>query len=382
MTLVAFTIPDDPAALPAWLERRLVAADFGRFIAELSAAHPERGRASVPARQLLGDWYRKALSDGLGAVPVSLLQQLLRHPKCLLEFQEAILTEGGPYWDEVVTSNGEMAPAIERGFAALEAMFGPRTQATPAPRSREGVAPAARPSGARARREPRPPRDASRSYFTWAVISSALAACLMIAVGILSFRSDNSGRLTEVAAVSWGWAKPGGIPQNAPKPAEYLNSLASTANEWFDKRPDDAAGVAKRINEFRTGCSQLIFASHSALSQADKDWLIEKCRAWAKKLDDHLAALESGADPLKVRTEADETIRKLEGTARKGDTSRLKRDQPRPLAWAEEVRPFGPWRSICRLTRAQARVRPEGSRSLSPGQRPGLPAPTLVLVTR
>ena len=47
MTLVAFTIPDDPAALPGWLERRLVAPDFGRFVAELSAVFPDRGRRTA-----------------------------------------------------------------------------------------------------------------------------------------------------------------------------------------------------------------------------------------------------------------------------------------------------------------------------------------------
>ena len=73
MTLVAFTIPDDPAQLPGWLESRLVAPDFGQFVAELAAAYPERGPV-LPARQLLGDWYR-ALSDGLGGVPVGVLQQ-------------------------------------------------------------------------------------------------------------------------------------------------------------------------------------------------------------------------------------------------------------------------------------------------------------------
>ena len=40
MTLVTMTIPDDPAELPRWLERRLVAPDFGQFIAELSAHFP------------------------------------------------------------------------------------------------------------------------------------------------------------------------------------------------------------------------------------------------------------------------------------------------------------------------------------------------------
>ena len=313
MNLVAMTIPDDPTELPRWLERRLVSSDFARFVAELSAAHPERSKDRLPARQLLGDWYRKALADGLAGVPVGVLKQLLRHPKCLLELQEAILTEGGTYWDAVVNRADDLTPAFDRGKAALEAMFGSRTQPnppTPFPR-REGGFESPSPSGGGVGEGSSRP---ARSYRTWAIVSSALAACLLVAVGSLTLRGP---RQTEVAAANWGWAKPGGIPNEAPKPAEYLNGLANAADEWFDKRPEDAAEVARRINEFRTGCTQLIFSPHAPLAQKDKEWLVGRCRDWAKKLDEHLTALETpNADPRKIRGEADETIRKLQGALR------------------------------------------------------------------
>jgi hypothetical protein len=299
--LVAFTIPDDSAQLPAWLEARLVAPDFGRFVAELVAVYPERGRA-LPARQLMGDWYRKALADGLGGVPAGVLEQLLRHPKSLLELQEAVLSEGGAYWDEVATRADEMTATVERGRGALEAIV---AQANPTREGEGGVARATPALAGGVRPERR------RSYLTWALASSALAACLLVAVGYLTLvkKPDLGG--TETAAVTWGWAKPGGIPQDAQKPAEYLIALAATSEEWFNKRPEDAAGVAKRINEFRTGCSQLIFSPHTPLEPADRDWLVERCRLWAKKLDEHLSALEAGADPLEVRKKADETINAL-----------------------------------------------------------------------
>ena len=81
MTLVAFTIPNDPAALPAWLERRLLAPDLGRFVSELSAAHPDDGTQS--AEKLLGDWYPHVLEDGFAEVPAKRLRKLLRCPSCL-----------------------------------------------------------------------------------------------------------------------------------------------------------------------------------------------------------------------------------------------------------------------------------------------------------
>ena len=50
MTLHTLTIPDDPAELPRWLERRLVAPDFGRFVAELSAHFPAAADTAPPCR--------------------------------------------------------------------------------------------------------------------------------------------------------------------------------------------------------------------------------------------------------------------------------------------------------------------------------------------
>jgi hypothetical protein len=217
--------------------------------------------------------------------------------------QEAVLTEGGSHWDEVANRTEELTPAVARGKSALEATLQGTPSAVPSQRA---------PAPDQRSAEERNPRKV-RSYRAWAVASSALAACLLIAVGALALRGHKP---TEVAGVSWGWAKPGGIPNDKTKPAEYLTALADGADEWFNKRPEDAAGVAKQITEFRAGCSQLIFAPHTPLAQADKNWLLERCRVWAKKLDDHLTALEAGADPVKVRGEADETIRKLSNALR------------------------------------------------------------------
>ena len=56
------------------------------------------------------------------------------------------------------------------------------------------------------------------------------------------------------------------------------------------KRPDDPIDLARRIGEFRQGCSVLILSPHKPLSGQDRAWLVGKCRAWAAKLDAHLAA--------------------------------------------------------------------------------------------
>ena len=323
MTLVSMTIPDSPAALPVWLELRLVSTDFARFVAELTAANPDRDRARRPARDLMGEWYTRALTGGLRGIPTAVLRQLLRNPKALLEFQEAVLGEGGPYWDEVTSRAEALTGAFDRGRATLQAMAeptpqvvvlprtGPSSMRTTAPPPTDPIPNLASLLGNRPPGAARPPRR----YRALAAFSSLLAIGLAVAVGVLAFR-DTPPAATTVVAVNWGWAKPGGIPQGSPKPAEYLTALADTASEWFDRRPDDAPGLARRLNEFRTGCTQLIFAAHTPLPQTDREWLQGRCREWGKRFDEHLTTLEAGADPLKVRDEADATIRKLQAALR------------------------------------------------------------------
>src|SRR5207253_3173371 len=106
---------------------------------------------------------------------------------------------------------------------------------------------------------------------------------------------------------AWGWSRPGALPGDVPAPA-YLDRLADAAAEWFARRPDEPLALARRIAEFRQGCSVLILAEHKPLSAEDRRWLVVRCRAWAGALDRHLAAVEAGRDPARVRTEVDETV--------------------------------------------------------------------------
>jgi hypothetical protein len=103
------------------------------------------------------------------------------------------------------------------------------------------------------------------------------------------------------------------VRKDLPAPA-YLERLADSATEWYQERPDDPddpVALARRIGDFRQGCSVLILAEHEPLPAEDRKWLAEKCRAWAAKLDSHLAAVEAGEDPRKVRAGVDETVRNL-----------------------------------------------------------------------
>ena len=282
MTLIAFTVPDDPAALPAWFERRLLAPDFGRFVAELTATFPSAGPAS--AQDLLGDWYEYALDAGFDQVPAKRLRRLLRQPSCLLGLQEAVLTEGGVWWDEVAADADGHDAAVARGRAHHAALFA----APPAQTDRQ------------------PKRV--RTYKAWATVATALAACLLFVVGYLAWPTEREPR-GQFEKIAWGWGRPGGLANDATNRADYLNGLAKSADEWFEQRPTHAPVVGQRIAELRAGCSKLILSSYGPLPPDDKTWLLAKCREWAAAMDRHLAAVESGADPVGVRTEVDETIR-------------------------------------------------------------------------
>jgi hypothetical protein len=105
------------------------------------------------------------------------------------------------------------------------------------------------------------------------------------------------------------------MPTNVTQ-REYLDALADGAEQWFNKRPQDAASLAQRIGELRQGCSRLILADHEPLSADDGQWLVGKCREWAAKIDEQLVALEAGAEPHDVRAQMDTTINKLVQTLR------------------------------------------------------------------
>jgi hypothetical protein len=94
-------------------------------------------------------------------------------------------------------------------------------------------------------------------------------------------------------------------------PSAYLNRLAGVANEWFDDRPATADDLAVRLGALRTGCTRLIVAGHAGLPMAEREWLVERCRAWAGKLDDAVHALEAGATVEGVRDDVDATVRGL-----------------------------------------------------------------------
>lgn len=294
MISVALDLPDDPAEMPAWLERRLVGVELGALAAELEAVHGGAGTATLDS--LLGDRRRAVLDEGLRALPPADVRALLTNPALLPQLQELVFAEGGPYWDRLGGAAAEHEALVDAGGRSLAAFL----------RGERPETPAVLPLG------PRDSRAKLRWYARPAFVSLATAAALVLAAVGYDRLAPQAGLppIVARAPTGWGWNKPDALAQ-AGTPSEYLNRLADEAQEWFKKRPEDSAAVAKRIEEFREGCSALIFSEHRPLAAKDRRWLVEKCRAWAAKLDDHVKALEAGRDPLQVRSDADQTVEKL-----------------------------------------------------------------------
>lgn len=296
MTLVSMTVPDDPAALPGWLEDRLLAPDFGRLVAELSVHFA----TPAPPPELLDRWLPTALKHGLGGVPIDLLRQLLRNPTALADFQERVLTDGGAYWDGVADRSPALATPFTAGKYALDGLFA----ATPRPPEE----PLAVPSGVA-----KP--SAGRGWKVWAVVSTGVAACLAVMAGGLVLKSMEAVPVPK-AQLAWGWGKPTGLAFDQNTPKGYLNALAAAAEEWSLDRPNDPTTLSVRLAEFRTGCSRLMHSAYGPLTDQDKEWLLARCREWGKKLDEHQQALDNGAKAADVRAAVDDTVKTITTTLR------------------------------------------------------------------
>jgi hypothetical protein len=314
MKLHLLNLPDDTPALADWLEERLMSDDLAEVVAELTAVFGWEAESGGPSlHEAIGDKLDEALESGLRQLSHPEVGALLRHPLLLLELQEHVLSSGGAYWRGRHFSR-QLIESAERGLEPLERYLesdSPFESATQSPRKR--VSAQGRPPINRATNRRSPFADFWRQT-AWSCLGSAAVALLAV-FALESFR----GRSPNLAVMqgpeapaekSWGWLDKANLFAT-DSPHDYLHQLANAAGEWFDERPATALGVATRVAEFRQGCTRLQLAEHAPLAEADRQWLRERCRAWASKFDEQLAAVESGADPATVLKAADETVNRL-----------------------------------------------------------------------
>jgi len=289
MNLHALDIPEDPAQMPAWIERHLAGLDLARLVAELTAVHGSSQTAARSLDDVLGTQESRVLSEGLSVLHPEALQELLRQPRLLLELQALVCREGGPYWS-ASTPEAEHVAHIDRGGSRFQTFLTDQ-----------------QPPGSLTLPE-RPRRWYQHSWLA----SLATAASLLAAFAAYEHFRPRPVQIIERPAEGelWGWLRPDALPDDVTR-ADYLNRLADEAGEWFKKKPTEPAELARRMNELREGCSRLIFAAHRPLPPEDRQWLVETCRVWGRKLDKQLAALESGQNTIEVRDETDALVDQL-----------------------------------------------------------------------
>ena len=302
MNLQALDMPDEPTPLALWLEQRLAGPDLPTLAEELSAFREAPAGAAPPAvRDLLGEWQEPVLAGGLKLAPPDVVRRLLTWPERLPDLQELVYMRGGRYWDRLLGSDGAARDVIDHSRQRLSAVL-----PAPAPDGEPGAAPAVLPL------KPRP----VRRRVGWVVGLAAAAAAVVLAVVVSRhFPPAVPPAPSAPAAFAWGWNRPGVVDSDGSAPA-YLDRLADAADEWFADRPEGATATAERLNDYRRGCSLLLLAAHEPLAPADRQWLKDKCRKWAAKIDQELAEVEAG-DAAKGRDDADAMTHQLVTALRK-----------------------------------------------------------------
>jgi hypothetical protein len=306
MKLHVLEIPDQPKERALWLEEQIVGLDLAAVVTELYTLGEGEPLPEKTLEQVLGSALPAALEQGLTVLTPAQLRELIRCPALLLQLQVQVFVEGGAYWhqrsraaSEAQGASGEMTKHVETGRAKMRLFLQSQRPALLRPEQGKG-------GGG---------NDAGHGNgivkMSWyrSPLLASLATAAVLAVGVFAVKPFSAGG-PPVTQQGWGWSRPGAIDESLT-PQQYLTKLSEAANDWHKKTPATPAELAKRIGEFRQGCSSLILSEHKPLKAEDKAWLIERCQAWAKKLDQHLADIESGKDVLEVRAQADETVNKL-----------------------------------------------------------------------
>lgn len=287
MTLYALDIPDDETAVPEWLERHLVGVHLGELAAELKVLHAQPPAAAGDIQRLLGSQLQHVLQRGLSDISSETIGRMLKQPEYLLQLQELLFLEGGEHWRTRTLEDEEVRRHVAEGGRRLRAALDSDTEV---PKSDVADTTSVTQTVSL--------KTSVAWYRRPANIGFAVAASLLLGFFLL-----RSGTPTGV------W--PDSVIQHDVAAAPYFERLASSAKSWFHERPGTSAEVRSRLAFLRQRCSALIEADHSSLAPADREWLVERCRAWASKFDDQLANLDRGADPLLVRGAVDEDVRRL-----------------------------------------------------------------------
>ena len=264
--IALLAMPEDPTAIPAWLDRQLLSPDLPGLVEELRIVH--RPGRKPDLGDVLGQHRQAFLDGGFSALPRAVRSQLLRNPDLLPEVSELVFAEGGDFWFADPFDSDMEARKTAVAHHVHRAMF---TELR------------------------RPPR----TWWRYAAVSLAAAAAVLLPVMLFN------GDAPTPKPTGWGFAKVAQLPRNANSKTVYTE-LAQLADEWNKKPTPDRHALARRLTEFRLGCSDLI-AADLPLSESETDWVKDRCREWAALIDAHLRDLDATGDVGRVRADSTAT---------------------------------------------------------------------------
>jgi hypothetical protein len=307
MTLVSLEMPLDHVARARWLERQLVGLYLSELVEELDSVQGVRAtrgdNASSDAPSLdaiCHDWLDEILRAGLSALSSDDLRCLLSHPHCLIDLQDEIFRRGGPYWDSVVRS-AEHTRAVARVISGVEQTIAPEGPSGAGFKTADSTAATTFP--VRHVSDASVEHRQSRRTWTWTLRAGLAAASLAAILALWQLNPTD---------VTWGFNRPDVLAAR-DDPAQFFNTLADAAEDWFLERPRDREPLIERLNQFSAGCSKLIESPLETLSAEDRQWLRERCGRWKTAIDGLSAQLAAGQSPPQtIRDAADDIIRRLQ----------------------------------------------------------------------
>lgn len=318
MTLLLLTIPTQRAALVSWLEQNMTGLQLGKLVAELSALHQSAEELSL--QEICGEDLDQVLESGLSVLSEEQFNLLLTNPMSLLDLQEQAFISGSPYWGQLASQGtaGRMAAATRPGILKevhrLESKtFTGGTTATVAELRVPDFNSSLRysPEGP-TRIQSRTEQPTSRR--PWLIGAGLTMACTA-AMLFLALRNPFAEHTT-----GWGFDRADALTVQMTAP-QFLEHLSQSGNEWFKKRPANAADLEQRLAEFSHGCQTLIDASLPQLDDPSRDWLRTKCRNWKDEIDGNLAQLQQSPERFAdILSASDALIKRLTVTLRNGPT--------------------------------------------------------------
>ena len=300
MTTLFLEMPEDRKLLPVWLERVLLSPDLPRLVAELKVVHgvpPER----LSLSDALSPHSQIVLESGLGRLPGPVFSRLLKQADLLLELRDWVLESGGSYWDTI-----EPADALSNSAQRiLDHLRKKKVSKTINEGQRSSLAKGAGLFLAIA---------ASVAIFVawhWYEVGKISQLLAQAIQHNEQLRHDNEllqQRPTVIPAPvpppasGWGFTRREDLASLEGDRAK-LTKLSGLALEWGKKQPQNSLELAKRLLEFRQGCSGLLL-NPPPLTKPQQVWFAARCGDWATAIEQQLHVLESGSDFSKAMEQA------------------------------------------------------------------------------